>query len=205
MTINHTNLLRKATPRSWRNNTEIRNFIEQLIFLLSQTATATGDSGEGGDTITINEAESEALPATARIQNLESIAEDLARMPDEVDYSMFDSRIEDIERQLIDIWSGADTGFKSVNVQAGTCEATDREFITAELNAIILLPSRPVADSVIIVKKIDNSRLTTIGGNGKVIYGSSSKLAYSDSICIRNLNTSLTFQYSIAKDAWIIR
>lgn len=198
MSINQPDLLRKAMPRAWRDNREIRNFVEQLVYLLSQTATATGETGDSGDTTIINEAESTVLSTVSRVDELDSQIDDLMRSVETPDNSDLEDRIEDLERQVVNLLTLPETGFYTANVDGGIYEATDREFITATLNATILLPSRPSSNSVIIVKKIDNSSYITVGGNGKNIDGSSS-------VVIRNKNTALTIQYNLKRDAWFIR
>jgi len=194
MTINQADRLRKALPREYTRGA-MGNFYDQLIRLLSQIATSTDSGDGGGDTTIINEAESSILSTVSDIQDIYSRIDDIERR--ESQESLFD-RVDDLERQLIDVWSGSETGFKSVAVDAGTHQATDREFITAGLNAVILLPVRPVSNSVIIVKKIDNSAKIQIGGSGRKIDGH-------DSILIRRKNTALTMQYDITRDEWFIR
>lgn len=196
MTTAQFDRLRNVLPRGWRQGQE-GAFFNHLIILLSQITTST--EGDSGDTITINEAESDVLSTVARVQDLEYSQNDLARLITEpVDLGNIEERIEDLDRQVCNIMMGLNEDFKSAAVDGGQYYAVDRELITAALNATIFLPSRPVANSVIIVKKIDNSTAVLIDGNGKTIDSNAR-------VSIRNQNTALTMQYDVERDAWFIR
>ena len=199
MSINYVDLIRKAIPNRLRGDREFRNLVEQIIYAMSQIAAATGETSSGGDTTIVNEAENDVLSTVQRVQVLEERDRETERLLVESydDYAI-QSRIDDLERQMVDVLSGCDKGYINKDVEGVTHYATDREFITASLNATILLPSRPIRDSVIIVKKIDKSTRIQISGNGKNIDSHGC-------VSIRNKNTSLTFHFNVEKDEWFIR